>query len=63
MVAYLDFGPAVLVPGLARIAERAGFSRYWIGEHHTYPQTSCPLLMSAVAGRVTQSIRIGSAAP
>ncbi|MCL6456790.1 MAG: LLM class flavin-dependent oxidoreductase [Gorillibacterium sp.] len=47
---------------LAGVADRLGFSRYWVSEHHDAPGlagSSPEVLISAIAAR-TQSIRIGS---
>ncbi len=47
---------------LAQVADRLGFSRYWLAEHHNMPAvaaTSPPVLI-AMLGAQTQSIRLGS---
>ncbi|MCE0763253.1 LLM class flavin-dependent oxidoreductase [Pseudonocardia kujensis] len=49
---------------LARHAERQGYRRYWLAEHHLNPGVagaSPPLLIQAVA-QATSSIRVGSGA-
>jgi alkanesulfonate monooxygenase SsuD/methylene tetrahydromethanopterin reductase-like flavin-dependent oxidoreductase (luciferase family) len=49
---------------LARAAERAGYRRYWLAEHHLNPGVagaSPPLVMQAVAA-ATSTIRVGSGA-
>ena len=49
---------------LARAAERAGYRRYWLAEHHLNPGVagaSPPLLIQAVAAATT-TIRVGSGA-
>jgi alkanesulfonate monooxygenase SsuD/methylene tetrahydromethanopterin reductase-like flavin-dependent oxidoreductase (luciferase family) len=49
---------------LARAAERAGYRRYWLAEHHLNPGVagaSPPLLIQAVA-QATSTIRVGSGA-
>ena len=49
---------------LARAAERAGYRRYWLAEHHLNPGVagaSPPLLIQAVAA-ATRTIRVGSGA-
>jgi alkanesulfonate monooxygenase SsuD/methylene tetrahydromethanopterin reductase-like flavin-dependent oxidoreductase (luciferase family) len=49
---------------LARAAERAGYRRYWLAEHHLTPGVagaSPPLLIQAVAA-ATRTIRVGSGA-
>jgi luciferase family oxidoreductase group 1 len=47
---------------LARVADDAGFTRYWLAEHHNMPAvaaTNPPLLIALVAG-ATGRIRVGS---
>ena len=47
---------------LARVADRLGFTRYWVAEHHNMPAvaaTSPPVLL-AMLGAQTSSIRLGS---
>ena len=46
----------------ARTADRLGYTRFWVAEHHNMPavaSTSPPVLISAVASR-TDMIRVGS---
>lgn len=46
----------------AQVADRLGYARFWVAEHHNMPQiasTAPPVLMAAVAGR-TERIRVGS---
>ncbi|MFY8014286.1 MAG: MsnO8 family LLM class oxidoreductase, partial [Limnohabitans sp.] len=48
---------------LALSAERLGYSRFWVSEHHAHPSivgTAPEILMAAIATQ-TQRIRIGSA--
>ncbi|WP_276354335.1 LLM class flavin-dependent oxidoreductase [Cohnella caldifontis] len=49
---------------LARLAERLGYSRYWVAEHHDMPHLACPApeVFLAHVGAVTNRIRIGSGA-
>ncbi|UQZ36782.1 LLM class flavin-dependent oxidoreductase [Paenibacillus sp. PK3_47] len=49
---------------LAQIAERLGYTRYWIAEHHDMPGLACtaPEVLLAHIGAKTQHIRIGSGA-
>ena len=47
---------------LARAADRLGYTRYWVAEHHNMPAvaaTNPPVLIAMVAG-VTERIRVGS---
>ena len=48
---------------LSVIAEKFGFHRFWVSEHHNHPTiigTAPEVLMAAIATK-TKSIRIGSA--
>lgn len=47
---------------LARLADRLGYARYWLAEHHGTPMLACasPEVMIAAIGSATQKIRIGS---
>lgn len=49
---------------LVRRAEAAGYHRYWFAEHHFNPGVigSSPAVLIALAGSVTERIRLGSAA-
>ena len=47
---------------LARVADRLGFRRYWVAEHHNMPAvaaTNPPVLIAMLAG-ATERIRVGS---
>jgi len=47
---------------IARLAEKTGFKRYWIAEHHNTPSlvsSATPLLIQYIA-QGTQTIRVGS---
>jgi luciferase family oxidoreductase group 1 len=47
---------------LARVADREGYHRYWLAEHHNMPAvaaTNPPVLIAIVAG-ATERIRVGS---
>ncbi|CAA9396118.1 MAG: Bacterial luciferase family protein [uncultured Nocardioidaceae bacterium] len=47
---------------LARVADRSGFRRYWVAEHHNMPAvaaTNPPVLIAMIAG-ATERIRVGS---
>lgn len=73
-LSFLDLSP---VPGsgsaadalrnsidLARVAERAGYHRYWVAEHHLAPgvaSASTPVLVALIAA-ATDRIRVGSGA-
>jgi len=49
---------------LARLAERSGYRRYWVAEHHLVPgvaSSSTPVLVALIAA-ATERIRVGSGA-
>ena len=49
---------------LAQVAERAGYHRYWVAEHHLTPgvaSSSTPVLVALIAA-ATSTIRVGSGA-
>ena len=47
---------------LARLADRLGFGRYWVAEHHNMPgiASSSPAVLLAHLAQVTERIRLGS---
>ncbi|GGH31526.1 N5,N10-methylene tetrahydromethanopterin reductase [Alsobacter metallidurans] len=47
---------------LARMADEAGFTRFWVAEHHNLPSVASPApeIMIGQIGAVTERIRIGS---
>ncbi|WYP28410.1 LLM class flavin-dependent oxidoreductase [Alkalihalobacillus sp. FSL W8-0930] len=49
---------------LAQFAEKWGYHRYWVAEHHDLPGLSCPApdLILSLIGSKTDRIRIGSGA-
>ena len=49
---------------LAQAAERAGYRRYWLAEHHLNPGVAgaSPAVVAAVVAQSTSAIRVGSAA-
>jgi len=49
---------------LARMAERLGYRRYWVAEHHDMPGLACtsPEVLLAHVGVRTERIRLGSGA-
>ena len=48
---------------LAQTAERLGYQRFWVSEHHSHPSIlgSAPEILMAAIAMKTQRIRIGSA--
>src|SRR5262245_47641500 len=47
---------------LARFADRLGFTRYWVAEHHNLPNiaSSAPDIMIGQVAAVTEHMRVGS---
>ncbi len=47
---------------LAQFAEKAGYRRYWVAEHHGTPMLACasPEVLIAAIGSATSRIRVGS---
>jgi luciferase family oxidoreductase group 1 len=47
---------------LARLADRLGFTRYWVAEHHNLPSiaSSAPDIMIGQIAAVTERLRVGS---
>ena len=47
---------------LARHAERLGYERYWVAEHHNMPgiASSSPAVLLAHVASITSTIRVGS---
>jgi luciferase family oxidoreductase group 1 len=47
---------------LARAAERFGYTRYWLAEHHSLPSvaSSTPAVMIGAVAAATRTIRVGS---
>jgi alkanesulfonate monooxygenase SsuD/methylene tetrahydromethanopterin reductase-like flavin-dependent oxidoreductase (luciferase family) len=48
---------------LAQTAERLGYNRHWVAEHHNMPgiASSAPAVLAATLAAETETIRIGSA--
>jgi luciferase family oxidoreductase group 1 len=47
---------------LARLADRLGYTRYWVAEHHNLPSiaSSAPEIMIGQIGAITERMRIGA---
>src|SRR3954452_22314015 len=47
---------------LARLAERLGYHRYWVAEHHGTPALACaaPEVLIGPIGAATRRLRLGS---
>lgn len=50
------------VTSLAQLADRRGYTRFWMSEHHGMPgaSTSAPQMMIALLTQVTERIRLGA---
>src|SRR6202000_1063908 len=59
-VFILDFGYPGAAVGLMAEADRLGYHRYWLGEHHSRWQCANPLLLGALLAATTGGIRLGS---
>ena len=46
---------------LASIAERYGYTRYWVTEHHSAGQSGSPIIAATAALGATSRIRVGTA--
>lgn len=59
-LSILDFGHAGAAVDLVAEADRLGYRRYWLGEHHSRWQCANPLLLGALLAATSEGIRIGS---
>jgi luciferase family oxidoreductase group 1 len=59
-LSILYFGHVGAVVDLLGEADRLGFTRFWLGEHHTGGQCTNPLLLGALLAATSQGIRVGS---
>ena len=59
-LSILDFGPIGAAVELVQEADRLGYRRYWMGEHHSRWQCSNPLLLGALLAATSDGIRVGS---
>ena len=59
-LSILDFGHAGEAVSLMTEADRAGYRRYWLGEHHSDHQCPNPLLLGALLAATSEGIRVGS---
>lgn len=60
-VSILDFGHPAATYQLAPRAEKLGYARYWLGEHHGPRQCASPLTLSAIVAGLTRRMRVGTA--
>ncbi|HEX3551763.1 MAG TPA: LLM class flavin-dependent oxidoreductase [Thermoanaerobaculia bacterium] len=59
-LSILDFGNIGDAVDLMAQADRSGYRRYWLGEHHNEWQCSNPLLLGALLAATSDGIRVGS---
>lgn len=59
-LSILDFGFRAHAVQIAEAAERWGYHRLWLGEHHSELQCNNPLLLGALLVAATQDLRLGS---
>lgn len=59
-LSILDFGHVGEVVALVSEADRCGYHRLWLGEHHSNHQCANPLLLGALLAASSEGIRIGS---
>jgi len=59
-LSILDFGHAGEAVALMGAADKAGYRRYWLGEHHSDHQCPNPLLLGALLAATSEGIRVGS---
>ena len=61
-LSIIDFQHPATLLELAVLAEKLGYHRLWLTEHHTREQSGSPILTAAVAASRTTRLRIGTAA-
>jgi luciferase family oxidoreductase group 1 len=59
-LSIIDFGHAGDAVSLMAEADRSGYRRYWLGEHHSAMQCANPLLLGALLAATSEGIRVGS---
>jgi len=59
-LSILYFGHVGAVVNLMGEADRLGFARFWLGEHHSAGQVTNPLLLGALLAATSEGIRVGS---
>jgi luciferase family oxidoreductase group 1 len=60
-LSVIDFGLPSLTLRLAPRADALGYTRYWLGEHHSANQSASPLILTALVAGLTERIRVGPA--
>lgn len=58
-VSILDIQPPIHLPDVVELAEATGYHRYWVSEHHSVSQSGSPTLATALAGGVSERLRVG----
>lgn len=59
-IGVLDFRHPSWTLAFAPIAERVGFTRYWVGEHHGHPeQSGSPGILTSLVAALTTTMRVG----
>jgi len=58
-VSILDIHPPIYLPDVVELAEESGYHRYWVTEHHSPMQSASPTLAMALAGGISERLRIG----
>jgi luciferase family oxidoreductase group 1 len=61
-LSIIDFQYPAMLLELALLAEKLGYYRLWLTEHHTREQSGSPILTAALTAAQTSRIRIGTAA-
>src|SRR4051794_1823246 len=59
-LSVLDFGEPGSSVVISSRADALGYSRYWIGEHHTAAQCANPLLLASLLALHTYGLRLGT---
>ncbi len=59
-LSLLFFGHVGEAVDLMAVADRLGFSRFWLGEHHSQWQCANPLMLGGLLAATSEGIRVGS---
>jgi luciferase family oxidoreductase group 1 len=55
----LDIQSPLHLPDVVAVAEASGYTRYWVTEHYSSKQSASPTLATALAGGVSDRLRVG----
>ena len=55
----LDIQSPLHLPDVVAVAEASGYTRYWVTEHYAPKQSASPTLATALAGGVSERLRVG----